>query len=82
VAKVALRFGCAKQSKNLEWYLLYIEVSTKCGRFLCEDFLKMFSFHAAKYQIDGQATEGHPVANSVVLPNARKNHCSVIVIVS
>ena len=23
MAKVALRFGCAKQSKNLEWYLLY-----------------------------------------------------------
>ena len=22
VAKVALRFGCTKQSKNLEWYLL------------------------------------------------------------
>ena len=22
VAKVAFRFGCAKQSKNLEWYLL------------------------------------------------------------
>ena len=22
VAKVALRFGCAKQSKNLEWYLI------------------------------------------------------------
>ena len=22
MAKVALRFGCAKQSKNLEWYLL------------------------------------------------------------
>ena len=24
VAKVALMFGCAKQSKNLEWYLVYI----------------------------------------------------------
>ena len=23
VAKVALRFGCAKQSKNLEWYLVF-----------------------------------------------------------
>ena len=23
VAKVALRFGCAKQSKNLEWYLMF-----------------------------------------------------------
>jgi hypothetical protein len=24
VDKVALRFGCAKQSKNLEWYLLFM----------------------------------------------------------
>ena len=23
MAKVALRFGCAKQSKNLEWCLIY-----------------------------------------------------------
>ena len=25
MAKVALSFGCAKQSKNLEWYLIYNE---------------------------------------------------------
>ena len=24
VAKVALRFGCAKQSKNFEWYLIFV----------------------------------------------------------
>ena len=30
----------------------------------------------------GESTEGHPVANSLLLPNARKNHCSVIVKVS
>ena len=28
VAKVALGFGCAKQSKNLEWYL--ISITLKC----------------------------------------------------
>jgi hypothetical protein len=27
VAKVALRFGCAKQSKNLEWYLMCISLT-------------------------------------------------------
>jgi hypothetical protein len=27
VAKVALRFGCTKQSKNLEWYLFNSKVN-------------------------------------------------------
>jgi hypothetical protein len=29
VAKVALRFGCSKQSKNLEWYLINSSVTEK-----------------------------------------------------
>ena len=28
VVKVAIRFGCTKQSKNLEWYLLIIIINT------------------------------------------------------
>ena len=29
MAKIALKFGCAKQSKNLEWYLVYVPLLQK-----------------------------------------------------
>ena len=38
MAKVALRFGCAKQSKNLEWYLINMLSEKEDGFRILEEF--------------------------------------------
>ena len=38
VAKVALRFGCAKESKNLKRYLMNKRVSILCDRHCCKSY--------------------------------------------
>ena len=53
MAKVVLRFGCAKQSKNLEWYLVhkdqnYIPLFSNVGHFAKSHFDHAHFFAALK----------------------------------
>ena len=49
MAKVALRFGCPKQSKNLEWYLISIASLMFSDAFRSESF-RNTSTKAVRYR--------------------------------